>query len=405
MSDFYDLVVVGGGIVGAATAYKLRQRYPDAHLVLLEKEDEPALHQTGRNSGVIHSGLYYKPGSLKARTCIDGYRQLLDFCSEHKVHHEVCGKVVVAVTPEEAHRLPLLKQRGFENGLVGIESLDPQGIRAVEPMIGGVAGLFIPQTGIVDYRGMTRALLSATVSMGTASAELRYGFSVAALREDAGVVELRSTKGQRVSGRRVIFCGGLQADRLARLDGLATDLRIVPFRGDYYELAPHARTKVRHLVYPVPDPQFPFLGVHFTRMHDGSVECGPNAVFSFKREGYSKTAFRWADTAEALGFSGTWRLFARHWRYGLGEYQRAFHKPSFLAALRRLMPTLEGRDLVPGRAGVRAQALRPDGSLEDDFVLMRSRRAVHALNVPSPAATASLAIADHLLAYFEDLEG
>lgn len=405
MSDFYDLVVVGGGIVGAATAYKLRQRYGDARLIVLEKEAGPALHQTGRNSGVIHSGLYYKPGSLKARTCIDGYRQLLDFCAAHDVHHEVCGKVVVAVTPEEAGRLPMLRQRGLENGLMGIESLDPQGIRAIEPMIGGLSGLFIPQTGIVDYRGMTRALLSATVSLGAAPAELRYGFHVASLREVDGVVELRSTQGQRVSGRRVIFCGGLQADRLARLDGLETDLRIVPFRGDYYELAPHARSKVRNLVYPVPDPQFPFLGVHFTRMHDGSVECGPNAVFSFKREGYSKTAFRWADTAEALGFSGTWRLFARHWRYGLGEYRRAFHKPSFLAALRRLMPGLEGRDLIPGRAGVRAQALRPDGSLEDDFVLMRSRRAVHALNVPSPAATASLAIADHLLSYFEELEG
>jgi L-2-hydroxyglutarate oxidase len=405
MSDFYDLAVVGGGIVGAATAYKLRQRYPDARLLLLEKEPEPALHQTGRNSGVIHSGLYYKPGSLKARTCIEGYRQLLEFCSAHGVQHEVCGKVVVAVNADEAGRLAGLQQRGAENGLMGIERLDPKGIQAIEPQISGLAGLYIPQTGIVDYRGMTRALLSAAVSMGTASAEIRYGYHVEAVREVSGVVELRSTQGQRVSARRVIFCGGLQADRLARMDGLETDLRIVPFRGDYYELAPHARTKVRNLVYPVPDPQFPFLGVHFTRMHDGSVECGPNAVFSFKREGYSKTAFRWADTAEALGFSGTWRLFARHWRYGLGEYQRAFHKPSFLAALRRLMPSLEGHDLVPGRAGVRAQALRPDGSLEDDFVLMRSRRSVHSLNVPSPAATASLAIADHLVGYFDELEG
>jgi L-2-hydroxyglutarate oxidase len=373
--------------------------------LLLEKEPEPALHQTGRNSGVIHSGLYYKPGSLKARTCIEGYRQLLEFCSAHGVQHEVCGKVVVAVNADEAGRLAGLQQRGAENGLMGIERLDPKGIQAIEPQISGLAGLYIPQTGIVDYRGMTRALLSAAVSMGTASAEIRYGYHVEAVREVSGVVELRSTQGQRVSARRVIFCGGLQADRLARMDGLETDLRIVPFRGDYYELAPHARTKVRNLVYPVPDPQFPFLGVHFTRMHDGSVECGPNAVFSFKREGYSKTAFRWADTAEALGFSGTWRLFARHWRYGLGEYQRAFHKPSFLAALRRLMPSLEGHDLVPGRAGVRAQALRPDGSLEDDFVLMRSRRSVHSLNVPSPAATASLAIADHLVGYFDELEG
>ena len=395
----FDLAVVGGGIIGAATLYKLRQKFPDARLVLLEKESESALHQTGRNSGVIHSGLYYAPGSLKAQTCLDGYRQLIPFCQEHDVFHEVCGKVVVATEESERPRLQTLYERGINNGLKGLEWLDSCGIRSHEPFIAGVQGLYVPQTGIVDYRGMTRALLSHVTS-GAGVHEVLYDFRVESIAERENGLQLAGS-GQAVWAEQVVFCGGLQADRLAVQDGANVDVKIVPFRGDYYELAPHAKNKVRHLVYPVPDPQFPFLGVHFTRMHDGSVECGPNAVFSFKREGYSKTSFDWTDTLESLGYAGTWKLFVKQWRYGLGEYERAFSKSKFLKALQRLMPDLQAEDLIPGRSGVRAQALRSDGTLVDDFVFVRGQRAIHVVNAPSPAATACLAIADKIVSLVE----
>jgi L-2-hydroxyglutarate oxidase len=396
--ESFDFAVVGGGIVGAATLYKLQQKFPEARLVLLEKEPESALHQTGRNSGVIHSGLYYKPGSLKATTCRDGYLQLLDFCREHNVAHEICGKVVVATTDSEADRLKGLADRGKTNGLDGLEFLTPTGIREHEPHIAGVAGLRVPHTGIVDYRGMTRALVQSATAIQPKTKVL-FGFKVTGTAQGSYGVQIIGEGGTTpVWAQRIVFCGGLQSDRLARLDGAQTDVRIVPFRGDYYELSEAARHKVRHLVYPVPDPNFPFLGVHFTRMHDGSVECGPNAVFAFEREGYSKTSFNWQDTADSLGFAGTWKLFAQHWRYGLGEYHRAFSRSAFLKALQALMPGLEDRDLVPGRSGVRAQALQPNGSLVDDFVVVQGASGVHLVNAPSPAATASLAIADHLVA-------
>ena len=401
--DRFDFAVVGGGIVGAATFYKLQRKFPNARLVLLEKESEWALHQTGRNSGVIHSGLYYKPGSLKATTCRDGYRQLLEFCAEHGVAHEVCGKVVVATTDEQAERLNGFAERGKANGLDGLEALDAAGIRELEPHIAGVAGLRVPQTGIVDYRGATHALLRVVLALQPLS-KVMYGFQAVQTAQTEGGVQISGADGrQAVWAQKVVFCGGLQADRLARQDGAETDVRIVPFRGDYYELSPAARHKVRHLVYPVPDPNFPFLGVHFTRMHDGSVECGPNAVFAFKREGYTKTSFNWSDTADALSFLGTWKLFQKHWRYGLGEYHRAFSRAAFLKALQALMPDLEDRDLVPGRSGVRAQALQPDGSLVDDFVLVRGASGIHVINAPSPAATASLSIADRIVERLEEM--
>lgn len=395
--DRFDFAVVGGGIVGAATAYKLQRKHPEARIVLLEKEAESALHQTGRNSGVIHSGLYYKPGSLKATTCLDGYHQLLEFCAEHGVKHEVCGKVVVATDEDQAVRLKGLAQRGEENGLTGLEMLTPEEIRQREPHIAGVAGLHVPQTGIVDYRGATRALLEAFRSAQPAS-EVKFRFRVTSTAQmEGGALLVGECSDQKVWAQRAVYCGGLQSDRLAREDGAESGVRIVPFRGDYYELAAHARHKVRHLVYPVPDPNFPFLGVHFTRMHDGSVECGPNAVFAFKREGYSRTSFDWRDSWDSLQFEGTWKLFRRHWKYGLGEYQRAFSRAAFLKALQALMPGLEDRDLIPGRSGVRAQALQPDGSLVDDFVLVNGATGVHVVNAPSPAATASLSIADRIV--------
>ena len=384
--DNYDFILVGGGIVGSAVAYKLGTAYPEAKIVLIEKESALASHQTGRNSGVIHSGLYYKPGSLKARTCLDGYRQMLEFAAQHQVKHEVCGKVVAAVGPQEEARLETLRLRGIENGLEGLRYLDAAEVRVREPQLHATKALFVPQTGIIHYADAAEAMLRAGRGVVRRSTTVT-GFSADGVQTSSGLVR----------GKHVIVCAGLQSDRLARRDGVDAGLQIVPFRGDYFELSPRAQAKVKHLIYPVPDPNFPFLGVHFTRMVHGGVECGPNAVFSFAREGYTKTAFDGRDTAAALGYAGTWKLFAKHWRYGLGEYERAFSKTKFLAALQRLIPSLELEDLHPGRAGIRAQALRRDGSLEDDFVLRQGERAFHVLNAPSPAATASLAIADEIL--------
>jgi L-2-hydroxyglutarate oxidase len=393
MDRAFDLIVVGGGIVGAATAYQYRQRHPSARIAVFEKEARPAAHQTGRNSGVIHSGLYYKPGSLKARTCLSGYAQLLDFCAENAVAHEVCGKIVVATDAQEAARLRGLAERGTQNGLQGLRFVDTAQAREIEPHIEAFEALWVPQTGIVDYVGMTQKLLDrATEGQGS----LRLNCRVLELTRKGAVSEVKTTEGT-FEAPYVVVCAGLQSDRIAAKDGVRNGIRIVPFRGDYYDLTPEAAHKVRNLVYPVPDPEFPFLGVHFTRMVEGGVECGPNAVFSFAREGYTKTAFDAKDSASALGFGGTWRLFAQHWRYGLGEYERAFSKPKFLKALQKMMPGLQMEDIVPGRAGIRAQALDQSGKLVDDFVIERGAAAVHVINAPSPAATASLAIGEEIL--------
>ena len=393
MDRAFDLIVVGGGIVGAATAYQYRQMHPSARVAVLEKGSRPAAHQTGRNSGVIHSGLYYKPGSLKARTCLSGYAQLLEFCAEHEVAHEVCGKIVVATDAQEAARLRGLAERGTENGLQDLRFVDAAQARDIEPHIEAYEALWVPQTGIVDYVGMTEKLLErATDGQGS----VRLNCRVQGLARKGAVSEVKTTAGT-FEAPHVVVCAGLQSDRIAAKDGVRNNVRIVPFRGDYYDLTPEAAHKVRNLVYPVPDPEFPFLGVHFTRMVEGGVECGPNAVFSFAREGYTKTAFDAKDSASALGFGGTWRLFAKHWRYGLGEYERAFSKPKFLKALQKMMPGLQMEDIVPGRAGIRAQALDQTGKLVDDFVIERGEAAVHVINAPSPAATASLAIGEEIL--------
>jgi L-2-hydroxyglutarate oxidase len=393
MHRAFDLIVVGGGIVGAATAYQYRQRHPSARIAVFEKEARPAAHQTGRNSGVIHSGLYYKPGSLKARTCLSGYAQLLDFCAENAVAHEVCGKIVAATDAQEAARLRGLAERGTQNGLQGLRFVDTAQAREIEPHIEAYEALWVPQTGIVDYVGMTKKLLErATEAQGS----VRLNCRVLELTRKGAVSEVKTTEGT-FEAPYVVVCAGLQSDRIAAKDGVRNGVRIVPFRGDYYDLTPEAAHKVRNLVYPVPDPEFPFLGVHFTRMVEGGVECGPNAVFSFAREGYTKTAFDAKDSASALGFGGTWRLFAQHWRYGLGEYERAFSKSKFLKALQKMMPGLQMEDIVPGRAGIRAQALDQSGKLVDDFVIERGAAAVHVINAPSPAATASLAIGEEIL--------
>jgi len=380
--------VIGGGIVGAAVAYKVHQRQPNARILVLEKQARPAMHQTGRNSGVIHSGLYYKPGSLKAQTCIDGYAQLVAFCESHDVQFELCGKLVAATNAREVAYLKALKARGAANGLQGLTWLSAEEARAIEPALQCEAALRVPQTGIVDYVGMTEALLQGV--------DLRTGEEVKSLQRRGDISYVQTHKAT-YTAPMVVACTGLQSDRVARLDGVDAGMRIVPFRGDYHELADHAKDRVKHLIYPVPDPDLPFLGVHFTRMVSGDIECGPNAVFSFARERYHKTGFRWKDTVDALKWPGTWKLFRRHMGYGMGEYRRAFSERAFLKALQKLIPSLTASDLKPARSGIRAQALDRHGKLVDDFVLKMGNAAFHVLNAPSPAATASLAIADRIL--------
>jgi L-2-hydroxyglutarate oxidase len=394
MESTFDVAVVGGGIVGAATAYRLQQAFPSLKLVLLEKMPALADHQTGNNSGVIHSGIYYKLGSLKATNCVQGRRELVEFAREHKIAHDVCGKIIVATDAEEVPRLEGIYQRGLENGIEGLSKIGPNEIRDIEPHCQGLAAVRVGCTGIIDFRGATETMADL---VGKIQPESRISLNTELLgiTHEGSVQHLHTNKGQ-FTARFTVFCAGLQSDRLAKKDGLNPDMRIVGFRGDYYELSPQGAHKVKHLIYPVPNPAFPFLGVHFTRMALGGVECGPNAVFTFKREGYGKTDFNLADTADALSYAGTWKLFAKHWRFGLDEYRRAFSKRRFLKTLQRLIPDLSMEDLAPGRAGVRAMALGPDGEMLDDFVLDYGHNSIHVLNAPSPAATAALAIGSQI---------
>jgi len=387
----YDVAVIGGGIVGLATAMALTQR-ARVSLVVLEAEDRLAPHQTGNNSGVIHSGLYYRPGSHKARTCVEGREALYRFCAERGIAHERCGKVVVAITPAELPRLDELERRGAANGLSGLRRLGREELREVEPHVAGIAGLLVPQTGIVDYVAVTHAYADEVRARGgdvVLRARLRR------VRRAGGELALETAAGA-FRCRALVNCAGLQSDRVARLCGARPEVRIVPFRGEYYELAEHRRHLVRNLVYPVPDPEFPFLGVHFTRKVSGGVEAGPNAVLALKREGYRRTSFSLRDALATLAYPGFWRLAGRYWRTGAGEMWRSWSKAAFVRALQRLLPELAGSDLIPGGAGVRAQALAPDGALVDDFSIVAGDRMIHVLNAPSPAATASIAIGRHI---------
>jgi len=383
----YDYLIIGGGLVGLATAYDLVRRFPGVRLLVLEKERGWARHQSGHNSGVIHSGLYYRPGSLKARYCIEGARELVEFCQQNAIPYEVCGKLVVAAAPEELSRLRQLHERGLANGLE-VRSLGPDELHALEPATRGAGALHVTSTGIVDFSAVAAALVR---HIGVEGGELLLGGRVMSIRETEGQVVAESTAGDFAAGY-LINCAGLESDRVARMMGLRPPVRILPFRGDYYELRPERRGLIHHLVYPVPDPAFPFLGVHLTRTIDGGVHCGPNAVLALKREGYAKAAFSARDAAETLGFRGFWALARRHWREGLREVHRALSKASFTRSLQRLVPELTQADLVPAPSGVRAQAVTADGRLVDDFALLPSRRSLHVLNAPSPAATASLAL-------------
>ena len=394
----FDFVVIGGGIVGTATAYKLSIKHPDAQICLLEKEQHLAAHQTGRNSGVIHSGIYYKPGSLKAKNCFAGREQLVAFAEENQVPHDVCGKIIVATTEAEVQRMQGIYQRGLENGLDGLTFLDAKEIEANEPFARGLAGLFVPQTGIIDFKDAVEKMKQRFLLQP--KNEAKTGFKVLRIKTENKQTTLFS-KAEKISSQHVIFCGGLQADRLAKLDGLHLEVATIPFRGDYYDLTASGKPKVKNLIYPVPDPAFPFLGVHFTRMTDGTTECGPNAVFAFEREGYTRSSFSLKDTSEALAFAGTWKLFAQHWQMGLHEQQRAWSKKLFLQALQKLIPSLKAEDIVRSRSGVRAMTLRKNGEMVDDFEFAQNGNNLHVINAPSPAATACLAIADEVLLKLE----
>lgn len=389
----YEVALVGGGIVGLATALRLLQRRPGTRLVLIEKEQEVARHQTGNNSGVIHSGLYYLPGSLKARNCRAGYQQLLEFCRDEGIPCEICGKIVVATRPDEFVRLEELHRRGLANGLTGLTWLSPEQIKEHEPHCAGLKGLFVPQTGIVDYGVVARRYADRVIAAG---GEIILGERVETIRRTGAAIEVVSTRATRAA-RILIACAGLHSDRLARTTQPDLPLRITPFRGEYFVLKPGARRLVKNLIYPVPDPAFPFLGVHFTRMINGEVECGPNAVLAFKREGYKKTDFSLRDTWETLAWPGFRVVARKYWRMGLGEFHRSFRKAAFLRALQRLIPEIGAGDLEPGGAGIRAQACARDGRLIDDFHILDEGNVVHVCNAPSPAATASLAIGDAIV--------
>lgn len=383
----FDYVIVGGGIVGLSVAWTILEKNPDARIAVLEKESGWARHQTGRNSGVIHSGIYYKPGSLKARLCREGNRRLLAFCQAHGLHYETCGKVIVATTTAELPLLQNLYERGCANGLA-VKKLGAAAVREIEPHVSCLEGIHVPSTGIVDFGGICRKLAEL---IGARGGVLQLGTQVRGIRAQGGETILETSQ-ETFTARRIINCAGLHSDRVARLAGAKPDARIVPFRGEYYELKPERRGLVRHLIYPVPDPQFPFLGVHFTRMIDGSIHAGPNAVLSLKREGYHRTSFDLRDCLETMAYPGFWRLAARHTRAGLKEMHRSFSKKAFVHSLQKLIPEISEDDLVPGEAGVRAQAVRPDGGLVDDFMIISDANAVHVCNAPSPAATASLEI-------------
>jgi L-2-hydroxyglutarate oxidase len=390
----YDVAIIGGGIVGAATFYKLQKKNPQLKIVLIEKEKLVADHQTGHNSGVIHSGLYYTPGSLKAKNCVSGRHELVAFAKEHGIAHDVCGKVVVATKESELQYMEKIFQNGSANNIEGLEKITSSQIKEIEPFVEGIAGLWVPCTGIIDFRGATSKMIE--ISLATQSeSKLLLEHEVIDVEKGETISTIVTNKGN-VTAKHLVFCAGLQADRLAKKDGVALKEKVVGFRGDYYELTEQAKHKVKNLIYPVPNPDFPFLGVHFTRMTNGDVECGPNAVFTFKREGYNKTDFSLKDTIDALTYKGTWKLFMQNMKYGLDEYRRAFSKKLFLETLQVLIPSLTMDDIVPGRAGVRALLLGENGDTRDDFRIEYHGNSIHVLNAPSPAATASLAIGGYI---------
>jgi L-2-hydroxyglutarate oxidase len=384
----HDVIIVGGGIVGLAVALEITRRFPSLRLLLVEKEDGVGRHQSGRNSGVIHSGVYYKPGSLKAKLCVEGARAMVEFCREHGIPCQVCGKVIVATQEEEFPRLEELRRRGEANGLNGLRLIGADELHEIEPNASALRALVVPSTGITDYAAVCGKYAELICAQG---GTIQTSTAVIGLKRQADGVVVETTGGAFATAF-LINCAGLFSDRISRMAGDDPQVLIVPFRGEYYDLIPQRSSLVRALIYPVPDPRFPFLGVHFTRRVGGTVDAGPNAVLALRREGYRSGDFSLPDVVSSLAFPGFWRMVARHWRSGLDEFHRSRSKSTFVRDLQRLVPDVREGDLVPGGSGVRAQAIKSDGTLVDDFYFVLSARTLHVLNVPSPAATASLAI-------------
>lgn len=387
MLNQYDIVFIGGGIVGTASALKLLEK-KQLRILLLEAEDSLAKHQTGNNSGVIHSGLYYKPGSLKALNCANGREMLYRFCEEHSIPHERCGKIVVATDESELPQLKMLEERGIENGLQGIKRLTKEEIKEFEPHANGIEALYVPQTGIVDYTAVTNKYAKLIMKNG---GEIKLNSKAVSIKINCNQIVVQ-TEQDEFKSKYLVNCGGLYSDKIAKMSGVNPDVKIIPFRGEYYELKKERQYLVKNLIYPVPDPQFPFLGVHFTRMIHGGVEAGPNAVLAFKRTGYKKTDIDISQIAEMLLYPGFWKMAKQHYKMGWEEFKRSFSKKLFVKSLQKLIPELTEDDIIPGGAGVRAQALDRNGKLLDDFRIIQTDKMIHVLNAPSPAATASLSI-------------
>lgn len=392
-NTIYDFIIVGAGIVGLSTAYKLSLSFPEAQILVLEKEAKVAAHQTGKNSGVIHSGIYYKPGSHKAKNCIDGRHQLVEFCTKHDIALDICGKVIVATEEDELSRLDAIYQRGLENKIEGIAKIGVEELAELEPHVKGIAAIKVPCSGIVDFVGVCEKLREL-ITKGNGKVE--FGEKVIDIKQDEQEITI-TTETNSFKSKYLVNCAGLYCDHVARSAGIKSPVQIVPFKGEYYELKPDSEYLVNHLIYPLPNPEFPFLGVHFTRMALGGIECGPNAVFVFKREGYNKLAFDFKESIESLMFPGFWKMASQHWKMGIDEYKRSFSKSAFVKGLQKLIPTVKESDLKPSPAGVRAMALLPNGEILDDFYYEVTDRQIHVLNAPSPAATASLAIGDEIV--------
>ncbi|MBP3041379.1 L-2-hydroxyglutarate oxidase [Bacillaceae bacterium Marseille-Q3522] len=395
----YDYLIIGGGIVGLSTAYALLKKHPQASMIVLEKEASWSQHQTGRNSGVIHSGIYYKPGSLKARFAKEGGRRLRQFCDENNIKYDICGKIIVATEEKEMPELQKLYQRGLDNKLA-IEKISQAEMKEIEPNVNGIAAIKVPMAGIVDYKEVSVSLARNIEKLGGA---LQTDTKVIDIRESEKEVEVTTNNGV-FHGTQLINCAGLFCDRVAKMAGVNPKMKIIPFRGEYFQLKKEKAHLVKNLIYPVPDPQFPFLGVHLTRMIDGEIHAGPNAVLAFKREGYHKTDLNLFDLFDVLTYPAFWKIAGQHLRYGMGEMYRSINKNKFLQSLQQLVPAIEKDDLVKAEAGVRAQALTIDGKLIDDFMILKGKRSIHVCNAPSPAATASLSIGEEIAAYADRIK-